>query len=60
MINISIGPSFADVTFNGTFDGTTIKGTINVQDLSIDFTGVKPTNNSGLAENSFMQQGDAR
>jgi hypothetical protein len=60
VINISIGPSFADVTFNGTFDGTTIKGTISVQDLSIDFTGVKPTDRSALAENSSMHQGDAR
>src|SRR6266436_1671741 len=60
VINISIGPSFADVTFNGTFDGTSIKGTINVQEFSIDFTGVKPTNNSSLAEISSMQQGDAR
>jgi hypothetical protein len=60
VINISIGPSFADVTFNGTFDGTSIKGTINVQEFSIDFTGVKPASSSGLAENSSMQQGDAR
>ena len=60
VINISIGPSFADVTFNGTFDGTTIKGTISVQDFSIDFTGVKPTDRSALAENSSMHQGDAR
>ena len=60
VINISIGPSFADVTFNGTFDGTTIKGTISVQDFSIDFTGVKPTDRSALAENLSMHQGDAR
>jgi hypothetical protein len=60
VINISIGPSFADVSFNGTFDGTTIKGTIDVQDFSIDFTGVRPTNNSSLAGNSSIQQGNAR
>jgi len=60
VINISIGPSFADVTFNGTFDGTTVKGTINVQDFSIDFTGVKPTSISSLAEMSSMLQGEAR
>jgi hypothetical protein len=58
VINISIGPSFADVSFNGTFDGTTIKGTIIVQDFSIDFTGVRPTNTSSLA--SSLQQGDTR
>jgi hypothetical protein len=60
VINISIGPSFADVSFNGTFDGTAIKGTINVQEYSIDFTGVRPTNNSSLTELLSMQQGDAR
>jgi len=60
VINISIGPSFADVTFNGTFDGTTIKGTINVQEYSIDFTGVRPATNSSVAEILPMQQGDAR
>ena len=60
VINISIGPSFADVRFNGTFDGTSLKGTINVQDISIDFTGVRPTNNNSLAENSSMLQGDVR
>jgi hypothetical protein len=60
LINISIGPSFADVTFNGTFDGTSIRGTINVQEFSIDFTGVKPTSNSSLAEISSALQGDAR
>ena len=60
VINISIGPSFADVAFNGTFDGTSIKGTINVQEFSIDFTGVKPTSNSSLAEISSTLQGEAR
>jgi imidazolonepropionase-like amidohydrolase len=60
VINISIGPSFADVTFNGTFDGTSLKGTIGVQGLSIDFTGVKPTSNSSQAELTSLSQGDAR
>ncbi len=43
-INIPIEGSPADVTFFGTFDGTSLKGTISVQGISIDFTGVKPTN----------------
>ena len=60
VINISIGPSFTDVTFNGTFDGTSLKGTIGVQGLSIDFTGVKPASNSSLAERTSLSQGDAR
>jgi hypothetical protein len=60
VINIMIGQSFADVTFNGTFDGTTLKGNISVQDFSTDFTGTKPTNNSSFAEISSVHQGDAR
>jgi hypothetical protein len=43
-INIPIDQSPSDVTFSGTFDGTSLKGTINVLalGLTIDFTGVKP------------------
>jgi len=61
IINIPIGPSFADVTFNGTFDGASLKGNISVQGFSIDFTGTKPTNNSSLAELAgAYYEGDAR
>src|SRR5947208_14921647 len=42
-INIPIEGSPADVIFSGTFDGTSLKGTIRVQDFSLEFTGVKPT-----------------
>jgi imidazolonepropionase-like amidohydrolase len=45
-INIPIEGSPADVTFSGTFDGTSLKGSISVRGFSIDFTGVKPTTNS--------------
>jgi hypothetical protein len=48
-INIPIEGSPADVTFSGTFDGTSLKGSISGQGFSIDFTGVKPTNNSTAA-----------
>jgi len=41
-INISIEGSPSDVVFSGTFDGTTMKGTISVQGIVIDFTGTKP------------------
>jgi len=41
-INIPIEGSPADVLFTGTFDGTTIKGSISVQGLDIEFTGTKP------------------
>ena len=42
-INIPLEGSPADVTFSGTFDGTSLKGSISVQGISLDFTGVKPS-----------------
>jgi hypothetical protein len=60
VINLPIESSFSDVNFSGTFDNTTIKGTISVVGYSIDFTGVKPSDRSSLAERSFVSQGDAR
>src|SRR6267378_6731994 len=42
-INLPIEGSPADVTFSGTFDGTSLKGSISVQGISLDFTGVKPS-----------------
>jgi amidohydrolase family protein len=42
-INIPIEGSPSDVVFSGTFDGTTMKGTISVQGITIDFTGTKPS-----------------
>jgi imidazolonepropionase-like amidohydrolase len=60
LLNINIGESFADVTFTGTFDGTTLKGNISVQGYSIDFTGTKPTSNSSLTEQIHANTGDAR
>ena len=65
VININIGQNFADVTFSGTYDGTSLKGSISVQGFSIDFTGTKPTNSSSLAElagayRGSYYEGDAR
>jgi len=48
-VNILLEGSPADVTFSGTFDGTSLKGNISVQGFSLDFTGVKPTNNTTAA-----------
>jgi hypothetical protein len=48
-INIPIEGSPADVNFSGTFDGTSLKGSLSVQGFSLDFTGVKPANNSTAA-----------
>jgi len=45
-INFPIEGSPTDVTFSGTFDGTSLKGNISVQSFSLEFTGVKPTSNS--------------
>jgi imidazolonepropionase-like amidohydrolase len=44
-INIPIDDNPADVIFSGTYDGTSIKGSISVPSLGvdIDFTGVKPS-----------------
>ncbi len=41
-INIPIEGSPADVLFTGTFDGTTMKGSISVQGFETEFTGTKP------------------
>jgi imidazolonepropionase-like amidohydrolase len=48
-INIPIEGAPADVNFSGTFDGTSLKGSISVQGFSLDFTGVKPANNATAA-----------
>jgi imidazolonepropionase-like amidohydrolase len=45
-INFPIEGSPTDVTFSGTFDGTSLKGNISVQSFSLEFTGVKPSSNS--------------
>src|SRR5229473_1573371 len=41
-INMPLDQGPTDVIFSGTFDGTTLKGSISVVGLSFDFTGVKP------------------
>ena len=46
LINIPIQGSPSDVTFTGTFDGTSLKGIIRTQGIEFDFTGTKP---SGVA-----------
>jgi hypothetical protein len=42
-INIPIDGNPTDVVFTGTFDGTMLKGNIDVMGYSIEFTGTKPT-----------------
>ncbi len=55
-INIPIEGSPADVIFSGTFDGTSLKGTIRVQGFLLDFTGVKP----GAASPGMVNLGGAQ
>jgi hypothetical protein len=43
-VNIALDQGPTDVTFSGTFDGTSLKGSIAVMDMSLDFTGAKPGN----------------
>jgi hypothetical protein len=50
-INILIEGGAADVTFSGTFDGTSLKGNISVLSYSFEFTGVKPNATSSATVN---------
>jgi hypothetical protein len=42
-INISIEGSSSDVVFTGTFEGTSMKGSIQAMGYNFEFTGNKPT-----------------
>jgi len=46
-INIPIQGSNEDVTFSGTFDKDTMKGTISVLSFSIEFAGTRPSASAG-------------
>jgi hypothetical protein len=48
-INLVLDQGATDITFSGTFDGISLKGSIAVLGLSLDFTGVKPTKDSSAA-----------
>lgn len=43
-INIVLDQGPTDVTFSGTFDGKSLRGSISVLGMSLDFAGVKPGN----------------
>ena len=55
-VNIVLDQGPTDVTFSGTFDGTSLKGSIAVLGMSLDFTGVKP----GTAASGVSIQGGAQ
>ena len=52
-INLPIEGEPADVVFSGTFDASSLKGTIHVLSYSIDFTGSKPKQAASSAAQSF-------
>jgi hypothetical protein len=47
-INISIEGSSSDVVFTGTFEGTSMKGSIQAMGYTFEFTGTKPTRMAGM------------
>jgi hypothetical protein len=51
-INIPIEDNPSDVVFTGTFDGSSLKGNIDVMGYSIEFTGTKPTEKASSARNA--------
>jgi hypothetical protein len=51
-INIPIEGNPTDVVFSGTFDGSTLKGNIDVMGYSIEFTGSKPTEHTAATADS--------
>jgi Amidohydrolase family len=59
-LNILIDGSPEDVLFNGTFDGTMLKGVISVVGLEIDFTGTKIPTPSTAANSSSREEGETR
>jgi imidazolonepropionase-like amidohydrolase len=42
VINLPVSGTPTDVTFSGTFDATSLKGSLSVPGFSTDFTGTKP------------------
>lgn len=54
-INIPIEGNPTDVVFSGTFDGSTLKGNIDVMGYSIEFTGTKPSATAGAAADSAAE-----
>jgi imidazolonepropionase-like amidohydrolase len=57
-INIDIEGTPTDVAFSGTFDGTSLRGSISVQGYDLDFTGTKP--GSQLQRADQLIRGEAR
>jgi hypothetical protein len=56
-INIPIEGNPSDVVFTGTFDGSTLKGNIDVMGYSIEFIGTKPTTTGAISNDSSVAGG---
>jgi hypothetical protein len=52
-IDIPVEGNPTDVVFTGTFDGTSLKGSIDVMGYTLEFTGVKPTARAATADSAF-------
>jgi imidazolonepropionase-like amidohydrolase len=60
IINIPVNGSPTDVTFSGTFDATSLKGSLSVPGSSTDFTGTKPGTSTERAAMSAIAAKGAR
>jgi len=54
-INIPIEGNPTDVLFTGTFDGASLKGTIDAMGYNLEFTGTKPSTGAVSAASSILQ-----
>src|SRR5579859_1526449 len=53
LVNIPVQGNATDISFSGTFEKDTMKGTISVMSFSIDFTGTRPGSGNKSAEISL-------
>ena len=59
-INILIEGNPTDVVFTGTFDGTSLKGSIDAMGYNLEFTGVKPIDRAAAHATSVLDSRRSR
>ncbi|MGB8456751.1 MAG: amidohydrolase family protein [Candidatus Acidiferrum sp.] len=59
-INILIEGNPTDVVFTGTFDGTSLKGSIDAMGYNLEFTGVKPIGRAAAQATSVLDSRRSR
>ena len=59
-INIPVDGNPTDITFSGTFDATSLKGTLSLSGFSTDFTGTKPGGGRARASDAAAATGGAQ